>query len=787
MSTSNKTILDFRIADAYGVSIIKNPEKNADPPLMKSCFNHADHIIGEIVGKMKKFDLEREKSKQQGEQGALDYYSEFNNIVAFTGERGSGKSTVMLTYIDELSKRGNKHKYSAGDDKHQYEMEMNVVPISDPSKFAPEETVVGSVVAHIYSQIEKIVKDQDGIAKNQKEAIKKAYECCEEVHTALKVRYMGVKESLNDLDELESLDKLASTALLKEKLSKLFKAYLQIVSKENDPTKRILIIPIDDLDMKVNGSFPILEEIRNFLFSENVIVIIAAKFEQLADSVEQYFVNELKGLPSSGNALDAQPADMASKYLQKIIPPPRRITLPVFRLDSLLNVEIKTKKTGDCSNSLTQYFLKLVWEKTGILLVKNDSESHNLIPLNLRALHHTLNMFEALDDVFEFESASAKDGENSPNTKTLEVNLQRMEDWLLDSVCSNSVPRGMAYIVREFAAHRNEGINSYLVKMLDTYSAKSSIKGFNALEIKDKGLFCGDTIISQMLNSPALPENISIGDALYTLNVLEKHNPGEGFRHFSAAIKMLYSIRLCRAIYLRSNEEEVLANSNEEVLTILNGLVYNPQFPLTDGSLEWKTNIEVTEGVLFGADDYAGTWVSMFLVGVGRIQRKELHSTDMPYQKTCLKPPEEGRPQFAQFNWMAFVNNVLEGRDRFPARVESVMNTAQKQKFKERYLENFSCDAKKLFSLPSIEVLDATVVHMNNNRYQTISTANRAGFDDFKYLLQEGLDKVRKKTCFSRNPSEHFIELGNGESCKLFSEDTLSFIKNEHLIELGSR
>jgi hypothetical protein len=362
--------IDFSTADAYGVSIIRDENQS----LMEGCFSHANRIVNEITQKMRDYKSSRDGSKPH-RMYRLDYHSEFNNIIAFTGERGSGKSTAMLTYIYRLcepDKNGGAKSWNG--------YELNVVPISDPSKFAPGETVVGTVVAHIYSRIQEIIETQDCVSK--KDLIRKAYECCEKVHSTLKVRYKGVEQSLSDMDELESLDKLASTALLKEELYELISAYLQVEKGREHAANQVLVIPIDDLDMRVNGSYQILEEIRNFLFSKNVIVIISAKFEQLSDSVEQYFYKQLESLPSTRSVLDAQPAEMASKYLQKLIPPPRRIALPVFKMDTLVSVMVRTAKTEATKKEHegytppADYFLECVWKTTGILLVKNDSNSH---------------------------------------------------------------------------------------------------------------------------------------------------------------------------------------------------------------------------------------------------------------------------------------------------------------------------------------------------------------------------------------------------------------------------
>jgi len=338
----------------------------------------------------------------------------------------------------------------------------------------------------------------------------------------------------DETDSLESLDKLTSSTLLQKKLCNLFTVF------EEWGDHKMLVIPIDDVDMKVSGNYDMLEEIRNYLFTPHLLVVMAVKFEQLTDSIEQHFKEQLKGLPSISSALDAQPAEMASKYLLKLIPAPRRVALHGLRPDTLRNCHAKfidqksDKGTELDSEPLVDTFLSLVHKKTGIVLVKNRAESHGLIPANVRALHHMFDMLLELknakyppdEEFVNCKSCTEAEKKHCENKNThycivnLEHNLNRIEEWVLDSACSNAVPRGLARIASTFAMHSTEGLHAYLVKELDNYSAKSDIQSIDDGKHTKKGLFIGDPVLKAMLAPDALPENISIGDALYVLNTI---------------------------------------------------------------------------------------------------------------------------------------------------------------------------------------------------------------------------------------------------------------------------
>ncbi|MCL2170394.1 MAG: P-loop NTPase fold protein, partial [Defluviitaleaceae bacterium] len=603
------------IRNSYGVSPL---EDNTNSFMAK----HVKKAMQIAEGMIKRGNKEAERQKKENSE--LDWTTEYNSLIVFMGDRGSGKSTVMRTFIKKIEntfsiikKDGSMYVLPAIDPalfdgteeladaiikritkiENQFEIDKNeavhVLPVIDPTLFAGDERLVGAIVSHIFNKVKEDTSNPK-ILPFDPEKTKKVYERCDGVHAALRVVYTGVKKAVEDeTDSLESLDKLTSSTLLQNKLRELFKAFSEWGGHKT------LVIPIDDMDMKISGNYDMLEEIRSYLFTPHVLVVMAVKFEQLTDSIEQHFKKQLQGLPPRSNALDAQPAEMASKYLLKLIPAPRRIALHGLRPETLHRYKVRLydprHNTDTSSNPefLVDAFLRLIWQKTGIVLVKTPSGSHGLVPANLRALNHMFDMLLMLDDVLYKKTKkceSCKDRQEcerkAGRTKeieeehyciaSLEDNLNRIEEWVLDSACSNAVPRGLARIASTFALHSAEGLHAYLIKELDSYSAISRIQSIHDGKIIQKGLLGEDPVIKTMLAPNALPENISIGDALYVLNTLKKLNQSEGIYHFVAIMKMLYSIRMIRATHLHWSKSKAVFEDKYELLrSLLNGLVYN--------------------------------------------------------------------------------------------------------------------------------------------------------------------------------------------------------------------
>ncbi|MCL2360209.1 MAG: hypothetical protein FWC73_00155 [Defluviitaleaceae bacterium] len=548
--------------------------------LIWHCITDAAKIAKDLVSA----SPDKDTRDKDGQNHPLEH----NSLIVFTGDRGSGKSTVMRKFTENIV----AHIEALPEVKEKVKQKLFVLPVIDPTEFAQDERLVGAIVSRIYQVVHKTINESPGGEINRN-TTREVFEHCEKVHDALKTIYTGVKEAVkNNNDGMESLEKLTASTLLKDRLWNLFERFM-IWGKYDT-----LVIPIDDLDMKVTGSYDLLEEIKNCLQIPGVIVTMAVKIEQVTDSLEQYFKDQLKGLPAIKVALDAQPAEMASKYLQKLMPNPRRIALPVLRPDKMSLYEFKYSGLDDGGNGkrkimtwpLVDKFMELVWRKTGICLVKNQDGSHGLIPHNLRALRHMFAILSGLEDVFGL-------CKNIVSEKNLSHNLNILESWVLDSASSNAVPRGLARIAREFASRPSENIHAFLIKELEDYSAKSNIERCDGDFTFTKGLFGKDTTIMHMLNPielfdrGALPENISIGDALYALNSIKNQNPSEGFCHFVATMKMLYSIRMTRALYLSGHALGIDKDDKDkykELRNVLNGMVYNPRLRLTYEQLEWR-------------------------------------------------------------------------------------------------------------------------------------------------------------------------------------------------------
>lgn len=690
--------IDFTKVTPYVVRPVETDEGDS---FLKNVNRKAMACLKEIIEMQAKEEREEKENKKEWDSKKIMQLNSSNKIIAFMGERGSGKSTAMISFVHQCV-----------NDKIDFELEHEempvffTLPVIDPSRLSADETIVGAITSRIYQDLQRR-KD-----KLEDRIIADLAKKCRDVHKAFRVRYLGIKETLKENpNDLEHLSMLAQTNRLHSSLQELINAYLNMLAGSENK-KAFLIIPIDDLDANISNGFEMSEEIRNFLMLPNVIIPIAIKMEQILDAIEQRFFISFKELSARDNYLDARPAEMASKYIQKLIPDSRRVTLPQMTLQNSEGCFIRTPKK-ECWSNAVDYFCQLICDKTGILLVKNEYHSHSLFPMNLRNLHQTMLLLESLKTI---------DKINNDSGNTLMENLSVLEKWLLENAGAQLSSQKLVKIVSRFFEHSNQGINVFLLNELADYGCHEA---------------------KEMLKGCTRVENISIGDILYLLRKITANNMNEEMRYFAAVVRMAYSIRIQRQRVAGISDPEWEKSTHSQLTAIFNGLVYNQNEKLTYDGFEKKVNIDaismsVTESgeiiPLLNPDidsqmrpDVSGfypmelkemVWSSLFVVGFGRVRREDIHTLEDVYLQSILPWSEgvsgTGTPAFMAFNWMAFVHNLLEPKTA----VERIFWQCQ-HKFKnalERYTKEYE-DIRNIvlfeeLHLESIDVLNAIIDNM---------------------------------------------------------------------------
>ena len=337
-----------------------------------------------------------------------------NNIIAFCGERGEGKSSAMFTFINAVV---NKKEQKESTIFAQCENVKNTVfsePIViDPSAFDNVHNVLDIIIASIYQKFSDKYDDSPEKFDNYRREqllneFQKVYKDISLLNDPVKM----LEEEYDYEGSIEKISKMGESLRLRRDLSNLVKLYLDYMMPEdsrNQYTSKKLLIAIDDLDMCNANAYKMAEQIRKYLIIPDIVIVMALKVEQLQLCVQEEnfknYSNVLKNQEKiAGAILDVE--DMAERYIAKLIPKSRRIYLPNVRYIENAKISYQKKKdqkkNGEIiyedkmTNSLNASLMDLIYMKTGMRFLLNEEKMNWLQPDNLR---DTVNLIILLGDM----------------------------------------------------------------------------------------------------------------------------------------------------------------------------------------------------------------------------------------------------------------------------------------------------------------------------------------------------------------------------------------------------
>jgi hypothetical protein len=359
----------------------------------------------------------------------------------------------------------------------------------------------------------------------------------------------------------------------------------------------------------------------------------------------------------------------------------------------------------------------------------------------------------------------------------LEKNLECIEHWLIDSISSNAVPKEMADIFEQAADHPAAGFCAFLAHQLKHYNHKLSSD--DKLPIFDEA----DLSVKNILNAIKPDKTVCLGDILFLLDkIMEKHSD-EGYRHFPAAIKMLFSLRLTKYLKGHKDEGDIRYKNAKDLLGLLvvhpnvrltaaTGSEWNPQNELSSLRVRKHENDNDNGGYFIGGHKYEIKneiktekkisaaisvehilWMSMFMVTPYRIIGKDYHkpfanewSEKLPWYRG-----EQGVVSIS-LHWMRFITAVLDPDDAIDRLTWRVNWLHKGDSEIELYIDNLKKNRTPL-PIHSIDVIHALTEEMYNNRQEQhkidkddAKSFESVQFQIFMINLVKSLGKVLEKS-----------------------------------------
>ena len=389
--------------------------------IFSDVYTRAVKIVNKIISEMQEYDEQHEAENANGKSYTTRYMGMGNNIVFFCGTRGQGKTSAMQTFANCLEgkyKEEETHKLPG-----LPEDSFEVLGTIDPSAMENGESILRVLLSRLFFQLqERITSGSLDTHKGNDFAQRKAdiVKLFQKCYANIDYIKSGKNEEY-ERDDLENLSQLGSSAKLKENLHDLIAMYLRMVSSEKgekNVSHKYLVIPVDDADLATKKVFKLCEDIRNYLSIPNVIILMAADYDQL---VHAAYLKYLKQYKVRLNAAEKESVvddchEMAAKYIEKVFPAGHRIDLP--QIDYLLAEsyeEIKFEYRIPDENhkgkflsafqevenfgNIQEQILRLLYIKTGIVLINEKEAMHVFLPHTFRELTHFVKLLYDMPDI----------------------------------------------------------------------------------------------------------------------------------------------------------------------------------------------------------------------------------------------------------------------------------------------------------------------------------------------------------------------------------------------------
>lgn len=226
-----------------------------------------------------------------------------HKAISIDGERGSGKTSILVnlkSYIEST--------------KPELLNDVHILEPIDPTLLEDGESLFLHVIVAAVLHDEDIKKAQSGNVNNDVSFS----------HTLEKLA--SALESVDDQKDLRGMDKIRSlygNKHLVNCVTDFFKSTLRLLNKQ------LLVLPIDDVDTSLNLAFENLEIIRRYLVAPCVLPIVSGD-RKLYDEV---CWRDFHGRLMKDSAYQKLQAfniaqDLANEYQRKILPLPRRLSMP---------------------------------------------------------------------------------------------------------------------------------------------------------------------------------------------------------------------------------------------------------------------------------------------------------------------------------------------------------------------------------------------------------------------------------------------------------------------------
>ena len=363
-------------------------------------------------------ELELEKTEESQKESKDKNYTEHiqadidynNNIFAFEGGRGTGKTSCMISVAGMLQeKTGFDTKAYPKIDKDKFV----TIDLIDPAYFDKSHNLLSLFLAKLYRSFEiQVGKSKEHIPTNDKQDFLRYYR---EAHAQLhRLYHEKKKDNFSDEDLMEYVEEVSASVNLKQTIKDLVDAYTNCFHWKDT----VLILRIDDVDMDFEHASEMIESMRKYFVQPNLLVFVSCSLEQLKIIKTQDFVKKVTDKKDDATMI-AWCQELADRYLGKVFPQSHCIKMPepstyhdyelvvTGKFETEAGTEYKEEKDEKDKEkeisrrkfvSVKQALPELILKKTRYLFYNTNYYESYIVPRNLRELRQLMKLLITMPD-----------------------------------------------------------------------------------------------------------------------------------------------------------------------------------------------------------------------------------------------------------------------------------------------------------------------------------------------------------------------------------------------------
>lgn len=447
--------------------------------LMYSAYRQALDALREIV----------QQAQSPDHWDDIDLYGYAHNIITFSGSRGQGKTSAMLSFSNAMVAANRQDVPLFPED-----CSFTVLPPIDPTVLEENQSILAVILSRMYRLAEKHWANNCEPSPHARQwantcELTPRFHHSEAEKNELLTTFQHCLSGINaikfrkgeEIRSLHAVHEISDSSFLKNNFYQLTRALLRFVSDNSRPQSSFLVIQLDDTDFQIRKGYEVLDDIRKYLTLPNVIILMATDLNMLHHSLAQHFVSEFKLGLDKGVLLKDDIRKLESKYLDKLIPPTFTVYLPhlndIIRQQGefmlLSYVDPAQTKAGEppvnlllppefpcCTEdfSFQAILLRYIYRKTRLVFAEPRTYMQDLIPTTLRGLAQFLSMLAAMEDVPAIRKDEPRLDDPRALTELvqrqveiLEVNLPLFENYFINDWVHTKLPSEKAAVIERLS------------------------------------------------------------------------------------------------------------------------------------------------------------------------------------------------------------------------------------------------------------------------------------------------------------------------------------------------